>query len=234
MQLKHWSARLATIPFNPGPSALVIALLATLVPATAGCEEKKPTRMEIRPQGRIEFNDRAIHKKIHLAFFTADGKPYVRKPKAVFDAEDPSVVTVTAEKDGATATLVAKRTGTTKVTIQAFNLSGSIDVTSEIIGSVEFLPGLRHLLGQVAERTLRAGWRGHDKQRASQWKCCCTHAPTLALPKTHASTIGSSGPNFHPFASFLRLIAARRVPMCAAHGSCRLITKPEIGGAVLT
>lgn len=139
--LHHLTARPSSSQTFAG-RALALGLLDVVLLPLAGCEEKKPTKMEIRPAGPITFEDRAVHKKIHLAFFTEDGKPFVRKPTATFDAEDPSVVTVTAEPDGATATLVAKKTGTTKVNVKAFDLTGSIDVTSNIIGSIAFAPGL--------------------------------------------------------------------------------------------
>ncbi len=123
-------------------SVRLVLLAGFTLLVLAGCEEKKPARMEVHPKGPFAFSSKGKRETLRLAFFDDKGRPYVRKPNAVFDAVDPSVVTVTAGEDGASATIAPMKTGATDVVVKAFGLSETVKVSVNLVGKVAFADGI--------------------------------------------------------------------------------------------
>lgn len=118
--------------------SLFVLALAALALLTTGCEEKRAASMVLRPAGPFTFDKTNDKRTIKLAFFDQDDKPFVRKPDAVFDADDPTVVTVEASADGTSAVITPKRSGKAKVKVTAFGLEKAFEVEVHLVGGVEF------------------------------------------------------------------------------------------------
>ena len=127
---------------RPRGAMRVVALHCFLLVAmlSAGCEEKLPSKMALRPRGPLLFTNTGKSEVVELAFFDDKGRPYVRKPVATFEGFDSTIIDVSVDPEGTRATVKPKSSGTTEVVVTAFGLEQKLSVVVQLVGSVEIDP----------------------------------------------------------------------------------------------
>jgi hypothetical protein len=118
-------------------SCVTLAAALTMSIFMTGCEEKKPSKMTLRPSAKIVFINKGQSRTVKIAAFDDKNIPFVRKPSATFEASTDGIVNIDS-KDGSDAVLTPLSSGSTTITASAWDLSASVDIEVQLVGSVSF------------------------------------------------------------------------------------------------